>query len=333
MMDNGLAAYIEVKGFQKIVIFTDENLLSLYPHFFDFIDNSKKEFIVLPRGEAAKTLAVYENVCMQLLEKNIGRKALIINWGGGSISDFGGFVASTYKRGCTMVNVPTTLLAMIDAAIGGKNALNVGGVKNAAGTFYLPDMVVTEPSFLKTLPQNEILNGFGELLKYALISNGELWEELKNSESVSAKGIRKEWIDFCQNYKESIVKRDFYDNGERHLLNFGHTVGHALESLFAPALSHGHAVALGCVIAAYISYNKNFISKKVFQEIHGFVRKHYSFLSLNDEQIDAILRLCRNDKKNDGGSLKFILLSKIGEAFETDVSEVELRAALENVFG
>ena len=328
---NQINEFIKENGFSKIVIFTDENILSLYPHFFDFIDNGKKEFMVLPRGEAAKSLEVYEDVCRQMLEKNIDRKALIINWGGGAVSDFGGFVASTYKRGCKMVNIPTTLLAMIDAAIGGKNALNVGGVKNAVGTFYLPDKVATEPSFLKTLSQNELLNGFGELLKYALISNGELWEELKNHESVSAEGIKKEWIDYCQNYKESLVKKDFYDNGERHLLNFGHTVGHALEAFFSPALSHGHAVALGCVISAYISYNKNLISKKDFQEIHYFVRKHYSFVSLDDKKIDEIVRLCRNDKKNDGGNLKFILLSEIGKAFETSVSEAELRVALETI--
>ncbi len=327
MICNKLSAFIKERNFPKIVIFTDRNILSFYPHQFDFIDENKKVMITLPNGEAAKSLSVYDDVCRRLLAEEVGRDALFINWGGGAVSDFGGFVASTFKRGAAMVNVPTTLLAMIDAAIGGKNALNVGGVKNTIGTFYLPEMVLTDTQFLATLPQSEILNGMGELLKYALIGDVSLWRELKNLDKVSAEVISPSWITFCREFKERVVARDFRDNGERRLLNFGHTAGHALEAAFAPALSHGHAVALGCVVAAYISYNHNFISKESFDEIYDFVKKWYSFANVSDK-IDEIIDYCRQDKKNSNGQIRFILLRSIGSAFVTTTSEQELKEAL-----
>ncbi|MBO4232154.1 MAG: 3-dehydroquinate synthase [Bacteroidales bacterium] len=331
MICNKLSTFIKEKDFLKIVIFTDRNVLSLYPHQFDFIDENRKVMITLPNAEAAKSLSVYGDVCRQLLAEQVGRDALFINWGGGAVSDFGGFVASTFKRGVSMVNVPTTLLAMIDAAVGGKNALNVGGVKNAVGTFYLPEMVLSDTQFLTTLPQSEILNGMGELLKYALIGKASLWEELKNLDKVSAEVIKPSWITFCREYKERVVERDFRDNGERRLLNFGHTAGHALEAAFAPTLSHGHAVALGCVVAAYISYNHNFITKETFDEIHDFVKKWYSFVNVSDK-IDEIIDYCRQDKKNSDGQIHFILLNSVGNAFEMLVAEEELRMALQKCF-
>jgi 3-dehydroquinate synthase len=226
-------------------------------------------------------------------------------------------IAATFKRGIRLVNVPTTFLAMIDAAHGGKNGINLQHQKNAIGTFYLPEDVIIDTSFLKTLPKKELLNGFAELIKYALIGNKELWIEVQQLTKINYKTIKNEWIDWCIKFKTNIVAEDLHDKGKRHILNFGHTVGHAIERLYAEKkrnISHGYAVAIGICHESYLSYKKGFITFNEVETILQLINMFYKPLIFSDAEITAITHYCFDDKKNTNGEPKFVYLEKTGRA-------------------
>ena len=314
------------------IIITDERVWELHASHLDFIDKDKRKVFLLPASEEAKAWEQARMILSILSQLPIDKKTLVLNFGGGVVSDIGGFVAATYKRGLRLVNVPTTLLAMIDAAIGGKNGLNFDGIKNLIGTVYLPEKVFIEPDFLHTLPDEEWLNGLGELLKYALIGSPELWQHLQSLPKFPSEEFQFSWIDFCRQFKEAMVARDLYDTCERHVLNFGHTIGHALESLAASRgqkLSHGHAVALGCVAAAHLSVQKEGLSAADFERIAHFVKRMFPVFAITSADVPQILRFCQQDKKNHDGTLRFVLLKNIGEAiWHCETSETEIRQAL-----
>jgi 3-dehydroquinate synthase len=332
----------------KIALVADQNVLQLFPHYVDTLGFDVPVFVfsVLP-GEQNKSIKEAVYLWQNLMENHFDKNSLIINFGGGKVSDLGGFVASTYQRGIPFINIPTTLLAMIDAAIGGKNGVNLNGIKNVVGTICLPEKVIIDPLFLKTLSPQQILDGFGEMIKYALIGNLALWNEIKELESVKNQYIKKEWIDNCVDFKEKIVQEDLYDQGPRHILNFGHTIGHAIEAYFmqndcrdvlqhiSTGIPHGHAVAMGMVAESYLSYQHGLLSKKEYEEIRKVILKFYTDtvkqLSINN--IDEIIDLCCWDKKNIDGKINVTMLDAIGHASSNHfVSKIECAEAIKQLF-
>jgi len=315
---NSLLDYITSNQIQKIVIFCDEKVWRLYPDYFRFLDDvAEVHYISVEAKEKNKDVESIIFGWNFLLEQKFDRNSLLINWGGGTICDIGGLMAATYKRGIRLVNIPTTLLAMIDAAHGGKNGINLKHQKNVIGTFYLPENVIVDTKFLKTLPKKEILNGFAELIKYALIGNKQLWEEMNSLTVLNDKTIKQQWIDEAIAFKMNLIEKDFHDKGARQILNFGHTIGHAIERLFAEKkhnISHGYAIAIGMCFEAYLSHKQCFISKKEVDDIIRFLLRFYKPLELTESDLTALTMYCFEDKKTVNGAPRFVLLEEIGKA-------------------
>jgi len=271
--------------------------------------------ITIPPGENSKGLDTAGKVWGQLLEMDADRNALMVNLGGGMVSDLGGFCAATYKRGISFINIPTTLLAMVDAAIGNKTGINIGPYKNQVGLFAKADEVFIDPVFLKTLPERELVAGFAEVLKYGLIANYELWEDLKDA---YPKNIT-DWqsiIDTCIIMKKEIVKADPKEKGQRKVLNFGHTFGHAFESYSLEndkiPLLHGEAVAMGMVAASWLSYEKAGLSAHDLDEISTAIQSRFKISNSKKMDIDLVFEYMQKDKKNKDNEIRFVLLKKIG---------------------
>lgn len=314
----------------KIAIITDQNVGSLYPQYFEkmYPEVPKFVFEVAP-GENSKSMEEAMRLWQGLLKEQFDRQCLIINFGGGVISDLGGFVASTFKRGIPFINVPTSLLGMIDAAIGGKNGVNLNQVKNMVGTIHLPEDVMIDTDLLKTLPQEQLLNGFGELVKYALIGSKSLWNEIKELPSIHFQDIKKEWIDFCIDFKKEVVDKDLYDHDIRRILNFGHTIGHAIESSLISTpktIMHGFAVAMGCVAEANLSWQHGFLSEAEYREIKNVIFRLFDGESLwKAIHWATTVKFCQYDKKNEGGRINITMLEGIGKATPNhfvDVAEI-----------
>lgn len=322
-----LEYFIRLKQYSALFIIADKNACKKNPDYFTNLDIEIPVLVFpLKGGESCKNIRTATAIWKEMLKSGIDKDALLINFGGGSICDIGGFVASTYKRGLEMINIPTTLLAMIDAAIGGKNGINLKGIKNVAGTFYLPVKVLIETEFMKTLSKKELLSGYGELLKYALIANSELWNELINLNHINSHSIQMEWISEAIDFKNSIVGEDVTDTGKRHILNFGHTTGHALESYFyhkKEKITHGHAVALGICCEAYISYLQNFISLKKVEIIKKHIKSIYLIPSINPADFETIAALCLFDKKNTDKKINVTLLKNIGQSIHNQITNKE----------
>ncbi|MDY6347056.1 MAG: 3-dehydroquinate synthase [Bacteroidales bacterium] len=313
-----LEKHLSECGFRRVLVITDENVDSFYPYYFDCLKAAfDVESVVVPSGEASKSIETAARLWRSLAEKCHDKNTFIVNFGGGMVSDLGGFVASTYKRGLHYANMPTTLMAMIDASVGGKTAVNIDGLKNAVGTFHFPDIVFKpDMKFLDTLPKRELESGFGELVKYAMIGSPGLFAELYGMSGLCAKAIKQEWISFCIELKNDIVKKDPYDNGMRHVLNFGHTIGHAIESLSAEIeepVSHGLAVAQGMFYESYLSYKKAGLPEEGWKKTASFLSSHFGIRKITEENFGKMTRFLLNDKKNEGGAVNFTLLREIGE--------------------
>ena len=312
-----LSEHFRRQNISNVVVLTDENVEKHYPDYFsDLSEGVSVDKIVLPAGEQTKSIETTVRIWQYLADKQCDRNTFLLNFGGGTVSDLGGFAASTYKRGVRYANVPTTLLAMIDASIGGKTAVNFQHLKNAVGTFYFPDIQLpADISFLKTLPKEEVLSGFGELVKYALIGSAELFDNLCKMESLSE--IRTEFVDFCINFKQEVVKKDPNDLDVRHILNFGHTFGHALESHAAEIgkpIAHGIAVAQGLYYESLLSMQHGLLPKAEWQRIADFLPKFFPIPEMSPEFLEQLLPYMQNDKKNHDGTLNFTLLDRIGHA-------------------
>lgn len=304
---------------KQVVVLTDSIVNTLYPHYLDrFAEHFATDKIVVPAGEASKSIEQAIGIWQRLLRKSYGQDLFLVNFGGGMVCDLGGFVAATYKRGIHCINYPTTLLAMTDAAIGGKNAVNMGGVKNCIGTIRQPDYVVpADTHLLKTLPPKELQSGFGEMIKYALTSSAAMFIEFEKLEKISATAIRPEWIETCAAIKREIVAIDPMDRQQRHVLNFGHTFGHALESLWhaeGKQMPHGVAVAIGTVYESSISMAQGLLKKEEDARIRQLVTRHYQIPPLTVRQLAQIKSYMKQDKKNRKAGINFTLLRHIGEA-------------------
>ncbi len=272
------------------------------------------EIIEIEPGEELKTIETATMLWETLNEFETDRNSLIMNIGGGVITDMGGFVASTYKRGIKFINLPTTLLAMCDASIGGKTGIDLNFYKNIVGTFAQPEGIFVNTHFLQSLPYEELRSGFAEMLKHGLIANEKHWHALSSLEELSAESIATH-IETSMKVKEKIVDADFREQNIRKNLNFGHTIGHAIESLFIKSgkpILHGEAVALGMICETQLSLNKNLINNDEAQKITSALIQFYPLYEISGFSFDEILSLMKNDKKNANGNINFSLLSAIG---------------------
>lgn len=303
----------------KLFILTDEHTHKLSLPLLNNVSEIKEAtHIVIGAEDIHKNLETLGNVWLHLSQNGGTRHSLLINLGGGMVTDLGGFAAATFKRGIDYINIPTTLLAMVDASVGGKTGINFNGLKNEIGAFAPASQVLLDSEFLRTLDNHNILSGYAEMLKHGLISNTQHWSELINFDldQIDYAHLR-ELVGQSVLIKREIVKTDPFEKGIRKALNLGHTVGHAFES-FALAnghpILHGYAVAWGLVCELYLAHIKvGFPIDKMRQTIY-FIKSHYGRLAFNCKHYDQFYELMRHDKKNESvDEINFTLLSEIGE--------------------
>jgi 3-dehydroquinate synthase len=278
--------------------------------------------IVIGAGEQHKQMETVSRVCKLLLENNASRYDVLINLGGGVVSDIGGFVASIYKRGIRFINIPTSLLAMTDAAIGGKTGVDLAGYKNMVGTFANPESVIVDLTFLQSLPEREWRNGVVETIKHALIGDAELWEKIARvdqSLSYDQRCDMQSWELVCQSIavKASIIKMDPYEKSIRRYLNFGHTVGHALESWHLlhddRIIPHGEAVAIGLVCESFISQKICGLDMETVIQIKAAVKQLFPNATINLASLNFLLSAMKKDKKSVNGYIPCVVLHEIGK--------------------
>ena len=314
-----LNALLLKNEYSTLFILVDSNTHeSCLAPFLQNVETSQTiEIIEIEPGEEFKNLETCEGVWNVLSELNADRKSLLINLGGGVVTDLGGFVACCFKRGIDFINIPTTLLAMVDASVGGKTGVDLGTLKNQIGVISNPQLVLVDPIFLQTLPLEELRSGYAEMLKHGLINSEQYWYEVKsaNYSDFSNLGdlIRKSIL-----IKNEVVLEDPYEKGIRKSLNYGHTLGHAIESYFMGAddkkrLLHGEAIAIGMILANYLSVEITAFNRDKALEISEAILGLYEPVSFDDSDIEAIITLLKYDKKNSHGTVYFVLLEEIGK--------------------
>lgn len=337
---NGYQIFFNETGYEKINLFISENN---YSSIFILVDEHTNEYclpkflpnlateipieiIEIEAGEEIKNITTCVEIWSILSDLGADRKSLIINLGGGVITDIGGFIASTFKRGIDFINVPTTLLGMVDASIGGKNGVDLGNLKNQIGVINVPKMLLISTDFLETLSQREMRSGLAEMLKHGLIYDKNYWEQFLDLTKV-------DFADFDAliyrsiEIKNEIVKQDPTENGIRKALNFGHTLGHAIESHFLESetpLLHGEAIAIGMILESYLSKEKGLLSNEEFHQIKYIISNIYEPHNFSDEDIISIQNLLIHDKKNEYGKVQFALINGIGKIIINQSVENEL---------
>jgi len=314
---NALDVYLETKSYSKLFVLMDENTYAhCYPVLsLDTVNLLDAELLVIDPGEENKSIEIAAQLWESLTEAGADRHSLLINLGGGILSDLGGFVASSFKRGMDFINIPTSLLAMVDASIGGKTGINLGHYKNQVGLFSTPKQIIIDERFLKTLPQEQILSAYAEMLKHGLIKDEKYWEELSEIKQLDPENLIQH-IEKSIQIKKQIVDQDPTEKGLRKALNYGHSIGHAVESFFMETntpLSHGESVAVGMLAEAYLSKEILKMSAKELERIDENIRTHYAHIYIDESQVEAIADLVMHDKKKEGNHLNFSLLKKIGQ--------------------
>ncbi|MBF4470920.1 MULTISPECIES: 3-dehydroquinate synthase [Flavobacterium] len=328
---NNYPVHFNETGYEKLNQHLKDNK---YSNLFIIVDSNTNEFCLpklLPLLETDLTVEIIEfeageinkniETCIEiwnvLTELGADRKTLIINIGGGVVTDLGGFVASTFKRGVDFIHIPTTLLSMVDASVGGKNGVDLGNLKNQIGVINTPKMVLVDTQYLETVPQNEMRSGLAEMLKHGLIFDKPYWESF-----LDIKGIDFDQLDTLIHrsveIKNIIVMQDPTEKNIRKSLNFGHTLGHAIESYFLEnenktTLLHGEAIAAGMILESHISLHKNLISHEEYSEIKSTLKSIYDDIIFEEEDIEPILDLLIHDKKNEYGMIQFALIEGIGK--------------------
>lgn len=323
---------------RKICIVTDSNVEKYYgEELLNLLKSSYEQvfLFVFQAGEPQKNLSTVGNLYEFLIRKQFQRKDMLVALGGGVVGDLTGFTAATYLRGIDFIQVPTSLLAMVDSSIGGKTGVDYLHYKNMVGAFYQPRLVYANISTLETLPAVEYYAAMGEILKHGLIKDAAYFEWTINhiieiyekDTSVLEKLVQK-----SMQIKRDVVEEDPKEQGLRAILNFGHTIGHAIESLMGFRMLHGECVALGMQAAAYISWKRNMIEKEDFFEIRDMFVGFHLPIVLDELKSEDILQVMKNDKKADAGSIKFILLDGIGNAvIDTTVTDEEIIAAIDYI--
>jgi len=326
-----LLRLIDSKQYSRIFVLVDENTArDCLPVFEHRIDGDFIFHVIrIPEGEHHKNINTSVSVWEELSDAGADRKSLLINLGGGVVTDLGGFIAATFRRGIDFVNVPTSLLAMVDAALGGKTGVDLGVLKNQIGVIIPPVLIWILPAFLDTLPKRQRINGYAEMLKHGLIADSQYWSEMIREEVPSD---LTDLIRRSVEIKMRIVDQDLRESGLRKTLNYGHTIGHAIESYFLAhreeTLYHGEAIAAGMILEAYLSHQLTGLPGEELESICKEISARYPKLVFEPEEVTAIQDLLRYDKKNTHGKVLFVLLKRIGTAtIDVTVSDDLLNAA------
>ncbi|MCG2418863.1 3-dehydroquinate synthase [Aequorivita sp. F47161] len=315
---NKLLQHIEKQKPAKLFILVDNNTKThCLPYFLEKLGADENiPTITIPTGEEHKNIASCLKVWNSLSEKNADRNSIVINLGGGVVTDLGGFVAATFKRGLTFINIPTTLLAMVDASVGGKTGVDLGHLKNQIGVIKQPEMVILDTNFLNTLPKEHLYSGFAEMLKHGLIYSEEYWERIKNLTVDNKVELDKLIFDSVA-IKNEIVTKDPFETNLRKTLNYGHTLGHGIESHFLesnskPTLLHGEAVAIGLILATFISSESIGFPKNRLNAVSETILNYFPKVNFTQNDIEHVIKLLVFDKKNSNGKVLFVLLENIG---------------------
>ena len=325
-----LQDFLHANAHTQTAVLVDENTKKhCYPLVKALLP--KHTLIQIRSGEERKHLETCQQIWQRMTDAKLDRGALLINLGGGVIGDMGGFCAATYKRGIDFLQIPTTLLAQVDASVGGKLGVDFQGFKNHIGVFKDPVSVLVATGFLQTLPLVEIRSGFAKIIKHCLIADAGMWHIIRSRELDEQRW--DELVPHSVKIKEIIVAQDPTEQGWRKVLNFGHTIGHAVESYFLPKpkqkLLHGEAIAVGMIAEAYLSHRRQLLSEDALMQIEEFVFSVYGRVKLQPADIEAIAPLALQDKKNAGGKIQCVLLRTIGEpVIDHAISLKEIREAL-----
>ncbi len=325
----------EFKDFKdrKKLLITDENLYKIYKIDLEDIKHKKLFIYRLRPGEESKNFKELGKIYDLLLEESFTRSDLIIGLGGGVVGDLAGMAAATYMRGIKYINIPTSLLAQVDSSLGGKVGVDYKGYKNLIGTFYFPQKLLIDLDFLVSLDKENMLCGLAEIIKYGLIYDNSFFEYIfVNMEEILKKNRENLGyiVEKSLQIKSFYVYEDMYDKGSRHSLNFGHTVGHAIESFYAfKKYNHGQAVLMGMVYEAYISFKLSILSREEFDIIYKRLASISNLEKFSEEDIDNLIEIMKKDKKNKSDKISMILLNRIGNSiYKEDIDEKLIRQAL-----
>lgn len=323
---------------RRICIVTDSKVDELYGgEVLELLQGNclKAVKYVFPQGEQNKTLDTVREIYTFLIQEKFDRRDMLIALGGGVVGDITGFAAATYLRGVDYVQVPTTLLAQADSSIGGKTGVDFDGYKNMVGAFKMPSLVYMNLSVLRTLEDRQFFSGFAEVMKHGLIRDALLYQWLiENMYEICDRdpAVLQEMLLKSCNVKKLVVEKDPTEQGDRALLNYGHTIGHAIEKAKNFQLAHGECVALGAVAAAYISWKRQLLSMEEYYEVRDMFVPFNLPISVEDIDPQEILRLTKSDKKMEAGKVKFVLLKKIGKAvIDRSVTDEEILAAIKEI--
>lgn len=326
-----LSRFLAKQAYSSFFILCDEHTLE---HCLPALITNCPELggagiLEIESGESSKSIIFCGHIWETLLENKAGKSTLLINLGGGVVSDLGGFTASVYKRGIDFINIPTSLLAMADASVGGKTGIDFAGIKNSIGSFAPPKAVFVYPGFLSTLPARHYQNGLAEIFKIALVADAAFWQELVkghlSAEQLIAKSI---------GLKNTVVLADPFDQGRRKILNFGHTVGHAIESLFLGSdreWLHGEAILAGMIIESHLAFQKKLISASTLKEVTLVLTSMFEPEQLDPACLPRLMELMANDKKTDGDALQPALIDATGSCrIDVRVTETQVKKALQH---
>ena len=317
-LEQSLSVAVGKVPYDRLFVLTDETTLQLcWPLVAEMPCLQGAKVITIGATDENKTLESLAHVWSELQQGGTTRHSLLVNLGGGMVTDLGGFAASTFKRGIAYINVPTTLLSMVDASVGGKTGINFGGLKNEVGVFNCARSVILDTEFLRTLDYGNLASGYAEMLKHGLISNVENWAELMRFDLQQVDyDVLQKLVAKSVAIKERIVEEDPLEHGIRKALNLGHTVGHAFESLAMAenrTVLHGYAVAWGLVCELYLSAKRiGFPKDKLWQTLQ-FVKESYGTFAFSCKQYDRLFELMTHDKKNTAGEVNFTLLGEVGD--------------------
>lgn len=319
----------------KLFVLTDDTTAQLcLPVISSFQCMLGAEVITIGSTDANKTLESLSHVWSNLQRMGATRHSLMVNLGGGMVTDLGGFAASTFKRGITYINIPTTLLSMVDASVGGKTGINFGGLKNEIGVFNNAHSVILDTTFLRTLDRENLLSGYAEMLKHSLISNEAMWAEHLNYEPDNQQSLDTlgRMVADSVAVKQRIVTEDPHEQGLRKALNLGHTAGHAFESLALQRrpILHGYAVAYGLVVELYLSIVKTGFPQDKMRQTVNMIKENYGRMAITCDDYPQLLELMHHDKKNTGQTINFTLLGAIGDIrINQTATEEEIKEALD----
>ncbi len=316
---SSLNQHLKENNFSKIFILVDENTHQYcLGKFLKKLETTVTvEIIEIESGEINKTIDTCSGVWNALSELDADRKSLMINIGGGVITDLGGFVACTFKRGIDYINVPTTLLSMVDASVGGKTGVDLGHLKNQIGVISNPNLVLIDTEFLDTLPKDQMRSGMAEMLKHGLITGENYWNKFQDLTKLTLDDL-DELIHESVIIKKNVVEEDPFENGLRKTLNYGHTLGHAIESYFLSnpnktTLLHGEAIVIGMILASYISTELLNFPRETTNSIKDLFIGYYGKVEFAEADYPEIIELLKYDKKNNHGNINFVLLEEIGK--------------------